>query len=275
MDKKKLILLKEEINLDEIIHFFGDLDFHDILEEIFYHQKKGNLKLYISDVQYIHLDNFPEGYFESKDYHLKFKDEEVFWNKYAESRYLENDSSKELIPYDSIEEQSLELYEIYLLRCYKIPKIACHKVIYNNQLHTIAMKNFHGDNELFYINPFEEFAAKYPLIEEFGCVYVKSSEFISLFKDALNLEPYITKNHIEITDKQLNDDYQLSRSLNLYNDIILAFNNSEDYKKYGEATQSIKHIQPWLKENYLDKKIINTDDFRVLIKFIKSHYNIK
>ncbi|WP_150465763.1 hypothetical protein [Francisella sp. SYW-2] len=102
-------------------------------------------------------------------------------------------------------------------------------------------------------------------------VFVYKKDFIKL-KDIFDID--IGK-YIEDSFNINVSTYAYSGVLKKYNDIILAFADCEDYKKYGEITQSIKHIQPWLKEKYLDKKTINTDDFRVLIKFIKGHYNIK
>lgn len=177
-------------------------------------------------------------------------------NKYDFKRY--KIKSFDIRRYDFIDDGGLLLYEEYE-----------------------AFSNYHGNlfdfinkysdgvpdlEPLIYVNSFTDLKD----IEYKDDIRIDLGDIYFLLSD---IEEYEKNNQPKPATNQ-DDGYKYSEALKPYNDIILAFADCEDYKKKGRATQSTNHIQPWLKENYLNKKIINTDDIRVLVKFIKAHYNI-
>lgn len=102
--------------------------------------------------------------------------------------------------------------------------------------------------------------------EYINLLHTKSS-FIKEYLNSLqDLQPKLTTNQ--------DNSYQYSQALKPYNDIILAFADSDDYIKYGDNTKPTKHIIPWLNSDYKDKELINGDDVRVLNKLIQSHYKL-
>lgn len=80
---------------------------------------------------------------------------------------------------------------------------------------------------------------------------VDTKDFIATYKDVLGLEPYIIDKKALQPQLAINQDdsYKYSQALKPYNDIILAFADSTEYKKYYDSTTK-KDIEEWLETNY-------------------------